>query len=530
MKVFTTTGLCIPDENYMVNLDSRVAEIKKMVDAGEYFTINRARQYGKTTTLFALGKALQNQYCVLSLDFQGIGDASFQTEEKFVKAFCRQLRKKAVKAGMPDDILEKTKEMIDRKEDQAVLDELFDLLSEWCSLSKKPVVMFIDEVDSATNNQVFLDFLAQLRLQYLEKKADPEYKAFQSVILAGVTDVKNLKRKIRPEETHKFNSPWNIASAFNIDMSLSVYGISGMLEEYEDDHHTGMDTDLIAREIYNYTNGYPFLVSRICQVIDTELVGERFPDLSAAWTLEGISEAVRRILLEKNTLFDSLMGKVYENSTLRELLQRMLFGGERISYNSYDIAFMDGEMYGFLKNQDGSLTISNRIFEVLLYNYFLGLNESKNSPVSTAGSNAREEFIKDGRLNMEKLLSYYAAVFDDIYENQAEEFNEEEGRRRFLLFIRPVINGTGNYYIETQTRDSKRMDLVVDYLGERHVVELKIWRGKVYHEKGEKQLAEYLEHCHLDKGYLLTYSFIKSKRPGITKKTVYGKMLIEVIV
>lgn len=33
----------------MVDISDRVAEIKKMVDTGKYFTINRARQYGKTT-------------------------------------------------------------------------------------------------------------------------------------------------------------------------------------------------------------------------------------------------------------------------------------------------------------------------------------------------------------------------------------------------------------------------------------------------------------------------------------------------
>ncbi len=44
--------------------------------------------------------------------------------------------------------------------------------------------------------------------------------------------------------------------------------------------------------------------------------------------------------------------------------------------------------------------------------------------------------------------------FDCIYGDQSEEFDEDEGRRRFLLYIRPIINGTGNYYIEAETRDS----------------------------------------------------------------------------
>ncbi len=47
MKTFNTTAVCIPTKHYMVDLTERVVEIKKLVDSGKYFTINRARQYGK---------------------------------------------------------------------------------------------------------------------------------------------------------------------------------------------------------------------------------------------------------------------------------------------------------------------------------------------------------------------------------------------------------------------------------------------------------------------------------------------------
>ena len=67
MKEFNTTAVCTPDKHYMVDISERVREIKKLVDAGKYFTINRARQYGKTTTLSALRKALQNDYIVVAL-------------------------------------------------------------------------------------------------------------------------------------------------------------------------------------------------------------------------------------------------------------------------------------------------------------------------------------------------------------------------------------------------------------------------------------------------------------------------------
>ena len=212
MKKFNTTAVCIPSKHYMVDFSKRVAEIKKMVDAGEYFTINRARQYGKTTTIEALVRGLSKDYCVMSLDFQGISNAAFASEEKFVKAFSRMLlRKKDI--GILGKTVDEFREIISRKEDQAVLDELFDVLTDWCEDSDRPVVLIIDEVDSATNNQVFLDFLAQLRNGYIARDTD-NIVTFQSVILAGVTDVKHLKSKIRDDDQYKVNSPWNIAADF----------------------------------------------------------------------------------------------------------------------------------------------------------------------------------------------------------------------------------------------------------------------------------------------------------------------------
>ena len=510
------------ENNYMVDITDRLVKMKAMVDAGNYFTVTRGRQYGKTTTLTALAKFLKNEYVIISLDFQNLDDGSFENGSIFTQALSQLMIDEYEFGGaeIPKIYMDAFEELCQKETAKVRMADIFRIYKRWCRDSDKPIVLMIDEVDSATNNQVFLDFLAMLREGFLARtsKGAP---AFRSVILAGVTDIKSLKRKIRPDEAHKFNSSWNIAADFNIDMSLSVEGIKGMLDEYENDHYTSMDTAKIAQEIYDYTSGYPFLVSRICQIIDTEL---------NTWTVSGVSESVKRILQEKNTLFDSLMGKVYDNKPLSDILQSILFGGERIAYNMYNVPMMDGEMYGFLTNKDGSAVISNRIFEVMLYNFYLSLNELKNSPISISGSESKEMIIENGHLNMDRLLERYVTVFDDIYEGKADSFSEEEGRRRFLLFIRPVINGTGNYYVESRTRNNERMDIVIDYLGERFVVELKIWRGEAYHEKGEQQLANYLDYYHLDKGYMLIYSFNKNKSSSLITKIIQNKTLIEAFV
>ena len=106
----------------------------------------------------------------------------------------------------PEAGIQALKELAEPGRDrQYDMGEMFARISSFCGMVSKPVVMMIDEVDSASNNQVFLDFLAMLGGYYLERKSRP---AFHTVILAGVYDVKNLKLKIRPEAEHKYNSPW----------------------------------------------------------------------------------------------------------------------------------------------------------------------------------------------------------------------------------------------------------------------------------------------------------------------------------
>lgn len=79
-------------------------------------------------------------------------------------------------------------------------------------------------------------------------------------------------------------------------------------------------------------------------------------------------------------------------------------------------------------------------------------------------------------------------------------------------------------------RNNERMDLVIYYKGEQNVIELKIWRGNAYNERGEDQLANYLEYFHLKKGYMLSFNFNKKKEIGIKEIQVGDKTLIEAVV
>ena len=84
-----------------------------------------------------------------------------------------------------------------------------------------------------------------------------------------------------------------------------------------------------------------------------------------------------------------------------------------------------------------------------------------------------------------------------------------------------------NYYIEAQTRDQTRTDIVVDYLGQQYIIELKIWRGERYNAEGEQQLSEYLDYFGLDVGYMLSFNFNKKKTVGVQLVRVGDKTLYE---
>lgn len=489
-KIFNTSGDCRPTLHYMVNIENRLAEIKEMVDRGDYFTINRARQYGKTTTLKALRYYLREEYVVVSLDFQGLSHQDFETENCFVKALAREIKRKPL---LQNELPHETVDVLGRFAygmQGMGLAELFECFNGWCQESAKPIVFMIDEADSATNNQVFLDFLAQLRRVYLERDEIP---AFQSVILAGVYDVKNLKQKLRPNDRQRANSPWNIAADFLVDMSFSAADIAGMLGEYEADFCTGMDVEEMAGLIYEYTSGYPFLVSRICKLMDERVAGqEDYPELGT-------------------------------------ILYQILFTGKTVPYSPLNKSIETAEMFGFIKNVGKNVVIASRVFEMVLYDYFLS-KELLANQVYDAGLVEKNRFITGGRLNMRLVLERFVVHFNDLYKDQDGHFLEEAGRRYFLLYLKPIINGTGNYYIEAETRNRERTDVVVDYRGEQFVIEMKIWRGNAYHTRGEKQLTDYLDYYHLKKGYMVSFCFNQKKEPKVAEILLGDKVLVEAVV
>ncbi len=480
-KKFNVTGSCNPERHYMVDTEKRFKAVEELIEMGEYFTINRARQYGKTTMLQTIRRRLSDKYLVIKTSFEGIGDEPFKNEESFARMFARQMAYELAYKNEDEKFIDvwKDKGIVD-------LDALSKAITTFCQLFPRPVIVLIDEVDKSSNNQLFVGFIGMLRDLYLKRDDKGMNYTFHSVVLAGVYDIKNLKLKLRPDAEKKYNSPWNIATDFNVDMTFHPEEIAQMLNDYENDVHTGMDIKA--------------------------------------------KKAVKIIAKGENvTLIDDLSKNIENNAELRDFLYSIVVNGQEYSYSMVDPIVRLANMFSYIReNQRGKTMIHNLIFEEALFVYF------GNKTMREQGTKISPfvlNYVQNGKLNMEHVVTRFRDLMREEYRESTEPFLEKEGRLLFLTFLKPIINGIGFYYVEPQTRDNRRMDLVVTYDKQEYIVELKIWHGDKYEELGRDQLSAYLATRGMEEGYLVTFDFSKNKQDTEPQWIEWnGKRIFEVIV
>lgn len=368
-KEFNITGNCIPGRHYMADISKKLGKIMEMVSRGDYFTINRPRQYGKTTIMHLLEEHLvkNKDYLVLGISFEEIDSPTYEKHEWFIATFL--------------DILSEQLEFLGEKELLALIQnnktitnfkQLNTFFTRMIAESGRKVVLMIDEVDKASNNQLFLDFLGMLRAKYL-KRSQGKGSSFHSVILAGVHDVKTLKAKLRPEEKTMYNSPWNIAVDFDIELSLFPEEIASMLEEYVKEQHVKIDIPFFADKLFYFTSGYPFLVSYLCKIIDEKILPVKE---KMEWEPQDLIQTVQMTLMKDNTNFESLIKNLENNPDLYELVFNIIMNEKEFSYNLDNPVIRLGDMYGVLRGDKGKTRIHNRIYEQRIYNYMASKMET----------------------------------------------------------------------------------------------------------------------------------------------------------
>jgi hypothetical protein len=516
-KEFNITGTCFPEDHYMADVSATWQDAIELIEKGKYFSINRPRQYGKTTALTVLARHFRqdNDYYVFNMSFEGIGDAIFEEESRFTAGFVSLLAHR-IERYAP----ELSEWLIEQEPTITNFKLLSKLITELANKTPKKLLVIIDEIDKSSNNQLFVSFLALLRDKYLLRK---EEKTFHSVVLAGLHDVKTLKLKLRPNEEAKYNSPWNIAAEFKVDMNLKVPEIIPMLTEYVADKGVKMDIPHIAEQLFYYTSGYPFLVSKLCKMLDE---GEIKLQNDQEWTAKDIENAVRLLLKEHNTNFDSLIKNLENNPDLYALVKEVAIDNTRPTFNIHEPTMFMAYQHGIIVERQEKAVIHNRIYAEVIANYMavkVELKEAKNA-TDVAGGYKND----DNTLNMEMILRGFQIFMKKEYNKKDRDFLEKNGRLVFLAFLKPIINGGGYDFKEPQVSDEKRLDIAVTYLRDKFIVEMKLWRGPKYHEKGLVQLSDYLDTQGLKEGYLIIFDHSEVKNWQAEWIEAHGKKIFVV--
>jgi len=520
---FNVTGSCNSQRHFMVDISAKFASVRDLIDRGEYFAINRPRQFGKTTMLFQLLRRLSDEYLVLSLSFEGIGDAPFESEESFVDAFLEVLAEgqESASSALAEQIRAQAVGVTDLK-------GLSRFITRFVRQAERDVVLLIDEVDKSSNSQVFLSFLGMLRLKYLARQQGMD-ATFQSAVLAGVHDVKSLKLRVRETDETKLNSPWNIAADFNVDMSFSPAEIKTLLADYADETGVTMDMDAIAARIHYYTSGHPFLVSKLCKVVDEDADAGK-PGFDAAhWTVADIDWAFQSVThpMYQTTNFDDLIKNLENNQDLYAMVRGLSVEGRKFSASADNPVVGLAITYGILSERDGGMSIANRVYEQRIATYLQSKKET--SELSQTHSVVDIGYVVAGSLNVEHVLHKFQEFMREHHSDRDASFLEREGRLIFMSFLKPIINGHGFMWKEPMVGDERRMDLVVTFGSrQKEVVELKIRRGDAYHQEGLQQLSDYLDFQGLTSGYLVIFDLRQSREMKCEDIRFAGKAITAV--
>lgn len=512
-KEFNFIGNCVPEKHYMADISNKINEIKPLIDSGKYLILNAARQFGKTTLLNEIRKSLKGNYLVIQLSFEGTDDTVWATTPSFCKAFAQKIGNFFKYSDYKKNTLANYWNLAEEKIQNFT--DLSIAITDFCIQNQQKIVILIDEVDGHCENSQFLYFLGMLRNKYLYQ-INGQDKTFHSVIMSSQTDITNLKH----EDSKLKNSPWNIAITLDLNLGLQPGEIEGMLSEYENDYKTGMDIRNMAEIIHKYSNGYPFLVSKLCWIIHEKL-GKNF-------TEESVEKAINMLIKEPTPLFKDLTRHIAESDKYKELMTQLLLNrNTQISFdNNVPVLALAKSQSAIRENEHGNVIVHNIIFEKVLLSYFIS-----NLAISNKFHIPNAQYAGTDKMNLELLISQFAQL--PLHSKYNDEYISENWRLLFISFLKPIVNQMGFYYMIQNSTENLRMTIVARYSAENYIIELNDYYGSQFETPGEEILAKDITAQYSNKGYLITFNHAKKQENKSVESpewvTVGNKMIYKAV-
>ena len=117
----------------------------------------------------------------------------------------------------------------------------------------------------------------------------------------------------------------------------------------------------------------------------------------------------------------------------------------------------------------------------------------------------------DGALDMPKLMAAWQTFWRKDGHLAAEGFSYRESGPHLMLmaFLQRVVNGGGRVEREYGLGRGA-LDLLIEWRGARHAIEVKLRRDTETEDDALEQVARYLDSTGLDEGWLVLFDLRKS--------------------
>ncbi|KJJ85140.1 ATPase domain protein, prokaryote domain protein [Candidatus Omnitrophus magneticus] len=484
-RYFNTTGFCMPERHYMIDPLRNQKIIFDLIEKTQYFTIHAPRQTGKTTLLNELAHRLTKEGNYISVVFS-VESAGYRsiTEEiankKIINSLYSSSGQYLNKKNCPIPPEKYTKDLT-----------LENYLIDWAISQTKPIVLLLDEIDSLYDD-VLVSVLRQLRNGFQKRP-----KRFPSTVaLVGLRDVREYKTKVRPSEVSLGSgSPFNIKAESILLGTFTKEEITELYSQHTKDTGQIFLKEVVDR-IYELTGGQPWLVNAIAREIVVKILNE---DFTKKITLDHVESAKENIIQRRDTHLDSLIDKLKEERVKN--IVSAIINGDGVLFDNYDDSLLYCRDLGII-SETKPIRIANEIYREIIPRV---LNRNLQDSIEEEGET--KWYIKsNGKLDMDKLLKAFQEFYSENSEVWLERFDYKEAGPHLLLmaFLQRVINGGGRINREMAV-GTGRTDLLIEFNGDKFVLELKLKRMPSARQKGLDQISRYLDTLGMTKGYLILF-------------------------
>ncbi|MEY3221049.1 MAG: hypothetical protein RIT27_2406 [Pseudomonadota bacterium] len=493
-KFFNIAGPCRAELHYMIDPLQRLEGVQSLIEGQHYFALHAPRQTGKTTYIYALMQQLnkQGRYTALVVNIQTAADArdSREAMRMVAAAIYRQATAYLLEPECPARVTE----------NDTNFDNLPDYLSDWARHNRRPIVLFVDEVD-ALHEEFLLVLLRQLRAGFeMRPRGFP-----QSIILVGLRDVQEYKFH-RPDHRSSFNnsaSPFNVKSVSLLMPDFSFTELELLLGQHS--HDTAqLFSNEVKQTIFQLTQGQPWLVNALVNHI---LTNKLHDDTKQPISLEHVIQAKNELLQHRDVHLHDLVSRLHEPPI--KLVVESIINGEAPDFTQLDDALAYARSLGLVARHP-PIQFSNPIYqELALRALSSAFQESLANDLVDISKYCNDQ----QQLNVDEMLT----AFQRFYRGYAEiwlsryDFKEAGRQLMFFAFLFRIIENKAEIYWDMSV-GSTRCNLCVDYGEQRIAITLKLRQDNFARDEGLEQAARYAENKGLKNSFLILFDVFWEER------------------